>query len=207
MKLRSPPSLAGTIFSEQEKESARQNYKLLFVSLMTDPVCNLACPDCYVGEKKLTGTELILDERKYVLDQAAELGAKTLRIAGAGEPLCDNTFWSTVDYAMNELDMNVFFFTNGTIIDRTIAEKIADYDKLTAVLKFSGSPFVMEKLTGNKGCFSKENFVEQDGILIPKYLECMLDVGMNALDKNGNSRLGIEFLLRKLNYGYCSDIF
>ena len=44
-----PPGLRGTVFSDLEKENAREKNSLLFVSLMTDCVCNLACPDCYVG--------------------------------------------------------------------------------------------------------------------------------------------------------------
>lgn len=173
---------------------------------MFDPVCNLACPDCYVGKKGLRGNEINLDDRKDILDQAKKLGAKTLRIAGEGEPLLDKNFWSTVNYAFS-LGMNVFVFTNGTLITRKIAREIAKREKLTMVLKFSGSPAVMEKLTGGKKKFSQANFVKYDGLEIPKYLKYLIDLGMNTPDKYGNSRLGIEMLLRKTNYGFITDIF
>jgi MoaA/NifB/PqqE/SkfB family radical SAM enzyme len=204
--MRAPPGLIGTIFSEEEKEKARKENGLLFISLMTDPVCNLACPDCYVGEKGLTGKELTLDERKDVLSQAKDLGARTLRIAGEGEPLLDKNFWALVEHA-NNLGMNVFFFTNGTLIDEKLAKRIYENEKLTAVLKFSGSPRAMEYLTGSKGKFKQESFVEHDRLLIPKPLRNLIDIGMNKPDSGGNSRLGIEFLLRKSNYGFVFDIF
>ena len=201
-----PPGLKGTLFTEEEKEIARRENKLLFVSLMTDPVCNLACPDCYVGEKKITGKELSLAERKKVIDQAVELGAKTLRIAGAGEPLIDKNFWDTTNYAIQK-GLHVFLFTNGTEInDDRRARAIVQNKGITAVLKFSGKPEIMDLLTGNKGYFLEEKFVECDGMFIPKYLVLLIEAGMNA-KSTGGSRLGIEFLLRKSNYGYCTDIF
>ena len=43
--MKNPPGLKGTIFSDKEKEIARYQNKLLFISLMTNPVCNLSCPD------------------------------------------------------------------------------------------------------------------------------------------------------------------
>jgi len=193
--------------SEQEKEKARTENSLLFISLMTDPVCNLACPDCYVGEKGLRGGELTIEERKRVLDEAEDLGARTLRIAGEGEPLLDRNFWETIGYATQELGMDAFFFTNGTRIDEKTATRIYENPKLTAVLKFSGSPRAMEYLTGNKGKFGENQFIEHDGILVPKYVKNMIDVGMNQTDVQGNSRLGIEFLVRKSNYGFAFDIF
>lgn len=206
-KLESPPGLIGTIFSNEEKELARKNNKLLFISLMTDSVCNLNCPDCYVGKKGLTGKELNLNQRKDILDQAKKLGAKTLRIAGEGEPLLDKNFWSTVEYATESLKMNVFFFTNGTLINKSIAQKIYHNPRITAVLKFSGSPFAMEYLTGYRKNFETKNFLPHNKIYIPKYVKNMIDVGMNKRNKNKNSRLGIEFLLRKSNYGFVFDIF
>ncbi|MFC1648672.1 radical SAM/SPASM domain-containing protein [Nanoarchaeota archaeon] len=205
--IKSPPGLIGTIFTEEEKESARERNKLLLISLMTDSVCNLSCPDCYVGEMGLSGDELSIEERKYVLDQAKDLGARTLRIAGEGEPLLDKKFWELTDYAINSLEMNVFFFTNGTIITENIADRIFDNEKLTAVLKFSGDSELMECLTGGRGFFAEDKFVERDGLLIPVYLKRMIAAGMNQINEEGNSRLGIEFLLREANKHCCTQIF
>lgn len=205
-QFKSPPGLVGTLFTEEEKTDTRNTNKLLFISLMLDPVCNLACPDCYIGKKHLTGKELTFVERKNVLDQAAKLGAKTLRIAGEGEPLLDKNFWPLINYALS-LGLDIFVFTNGTLINKAMAREISKREKLTMVLKFSGSPEVMEKLTGKKKRFSQANFVKYDGLEIPKYLQYLIDVGLNKPDKNGNSRLGIEMLVRKSNYGYIADIF
>lgn len=201
-----PPGLAGTCFGEKEKESARSTNRLLFVSLMTDPVCNLECPDCYVGQKERGSKELTLDERRAVLDQARTLGARTLRVAGEGEPMLDEDFFQMVEYAA-KIGLNVFFFTNGTLIDETAAAMLHENRRVSMATKFCGPPELMERLTGGRGHFAGNKFVEHDGLLIPKTLKILIDEGFNKPDCDGNSRLGIEFLLRKSNYEYAADIF
>ena len=209
------PGLYGTVFSEADKQAAREQHRLLFISIMLNPVCNLACPDCYVGISGRNGdrggvgrthTYLGLQRRRTVLEEARALGARTLRIAGEGEPLLDRTFWPLVDHA-KALGMDVFFFTNGTLIDSAMAERIASYGNLTPVVKFSGCPAFMEPFTGQKRMFGEDRFVAHDGMLIPMYVKNLIDVGVNSLDHRGQTKLGIEFLLRKANYGYAFDIF
>lgn len=204
--MKAPPKLMGTVFTGDEKEKARKEGSLLCISMMTDPVCNLDCPDCFIGEKKLTGTELGLDERKNILEQARGLGARTLRIAGEGEPFCDEKIWATIDYAAR-LGMDAFVFTNGTKINRDVAARMGAYGNLSLALKFSGPPEFMERMTGSKGFFTNDKFVEHDGMRIPIYLKNLMDMGLNATDGEGNSRLGIEFLLRRSNYVYAVPIF
>jgi len=206
-ELKPPPGLQSAVFSNEQKEEARCSCRLLFISLMTSRVCNLHCPDCYAMDKDLaTGTVLTKEERKNVLLQGKQLGAKTLRIAGEGEPLLDDGFWDLVDYA-SELGMSVFFFTNGTLITKDVANRIAKYGNLTPVLKFSGDSETMEFLTGQKGFFRKSNFINFDGLEIPTYLMNAIEAGHNSTDCEGNSRLGIEFLLRSSNLNFACDIF
>lgn len=217
--LKSPPSLQGTSFNEEEKELARKNKRLLFVSLNSPPYCNLRCIDCYVGDIRFNKDELLLPyERRDVLKQAKELGAKTLRIAGEGEPMVwtedhgPEEFYQTVEYVTGELDMDMFFFTNGTKLYPKGLEYVGVMDtlknpKISLATKFWGTPEVMQKLTGNKTYFDEDMFTEHDGLLIPKSLKKLIELELNKPDKDGNSRLGIEFLLRKSNYGYAFDIF
>lgn len=201
-----PPVLAGIAFSDKEKEDARQKQRLLFISIMTRPTCNLRCLDCYVGEKG-PSTGLSYLEMKNVLRQAHCLGAKTLRIAGEGEPLCDPLLSKLLDFATKSLNMNAFVFTNGTLIDKKWIWSWKNNSRVTVVVKFSGSPRVMEYLTGECQYFIRDKFVEKDGLLVPRYLAELLDAGLNTTNRQGESRLGIEFLLRKANMGYATDIF
>lgn len=206
-ELKPPPGLQGAVFSNEQKEEARRTCRLLFISLMTSRVCNLHCPDCYAWNKDLaTSTVLTKKERKDIMFQAKQLGAKTLRIAGEGEPLLDDGFWDLVDNA-SELSMDVFFFTNGTFITKDVANKIAKYGNLTPVIKFSGDSETMEFLTGGKGFFRKGNFINFAGLRIPTYLMNAIEAGLNRTDPDGNSRLGIEFLLRRSNLNFACDIF
>jgi MoaA/NifB/PqqE/SkfB family radical SAM enzyme len=205
--LRPPPGLRGAVFSEEEKEKARHSYRLLFISLMTSNHCNLCCPDCYSAGSPSSGDPLLSSkERRDVLRQAQDLGARTLRIAGEGEPLLDSGFWDLIDCA-SELGMDVFFFTNGTLVSPAVAQRIARYGNLTMVMKFSGDPKTMEALTGEKGFFRKHQFVKHDGLNIPIYLRNAIDAGLSQVDSDGNTRLGIEFLLRRANQCFAVDIY
>jgi MoaA/NifB/PqqE/SkfB family radical SAM enzyme len=129
-----------------------------------------------------------------------------LRIAGEGEPLLDTGFWNLIDCA-SELGMDVFFFTNGTLVSPAVAQRIASYGNLTMVMKFSGDPKTMEALTGGKGFFNKDQFAKHDGLNIPIYLRNAIDAGLSQVDSDGNTRLGIEFLLRRANQCFAVDIY
>ncbi|MBN2055974.1 radical SAM protein [bacterium] len=204
--MRTPPGLHGTVFSQAQKGAARETGLPLFVSLMTDPVCNLRCRDCYIGRKRLHGDELKPAERMRVLEEARRLGAQTLRIAGEGEPLCDPSFWRVVEHAL-ELGMQVFFFTNGTLIDESVAERIAGHPELSLAVKFAGPPGYMEVITGSRGYFKEDRFASHGGHRIPQGLWHLIQAGLNKVDDRMQSRLGIEFLLRRSNLEYAEELF
>jgi len=95
------------------------------LALDTASVCNLACQFCFTGVNRRNGGDsLSLEESKQAIGFAHEHGVRELVIAGAGEPLMDECFWPAVDYA-NAQNMQVVLYTNGTLIDDALAQKIA----------------------------------------------------------------------------------
>ena len=88
--------------------------KITFVLLNQPPVCDAHCRRCFMPEyrrKDIVNT-LTLDESKYVIDQAKNVGALALEISGEGEPLLSKNLSSIVEYAANS-GLLVTVITNG----------------------------------------------------------------------------------------------
>ncbi len=87
--------------------------------------CNLACRHC----RRLTTTpnaaagELTTDEVRRVFDSAAALGNPVVVFSG-GEPLMRDDWDELANYA-GSLELLTALATNGTLIDRAMAERIA----------------------------------------------------------------------------------
>lgn len=78
--------------------------------------CNFRCPGCFKNVHYFQPSDrLSLDEIKTIIDFAKKRGAKAVVYAGLGEPMMDQDFWSTIDYAYKNKVWTVLF-TNGTFI-------------------------------------------------------------------------------------------
>jgi len=67
--------------------------------------CPWDCGFCFTedpnnpeGLKKALANEMTLDERLHLIDQARELGTRTINIVGAGEPTIDPSFWQLLEH-------------------------------------------------------------------------------------------------------------
>jgi len=87
--------------------------------------CNLACLHCRAGrtEANDASMELTTDEICRVLDEAAELGRPIVIFSG-GEPLLREDWPIVAEYARS-LGLTTALATNGTLIDRRTAGRIA----------------------------------------------------------------------------------
>lgn len=95
--------------------------------------CNNACIHCYINLQedhlKALQRELTTDQWKDILQQAADLGALSVRFTG-GEPLLREDFTDIYLFA-RRLGMKVYLFTNA----RLISEELADLFKRVPPLK------------------------------------------------------------------------
>lgn len=91
-------------FSKEKSEEfwrRKQNHQLslLIIGISTTRACNYRCNYCYSARSRAAGQKLTLEEQKEIIDQAAELGAKTVLICGDGEPSLDRDLVGIVEHS------------------------------------------------------------------------------------------------------------
>ncbi len=142
------PGLALT-FGKEEIDTARREGKLLSLDIAVTGLCNLHCIYCYADASgKKDDKELSLTEVYRAIDEAIDLGIKTLNITG-GEPLLHENYFDIAKYA-HKRGISVLLFTNGTLIDEKVAEKLMDLRISPCVKLDSLVPEIQDYLAGSK---------------------------------------------------------
>lgn len=117
--------------------------------------CNLACAHCRAAAHCAPYPgELSLDECKAVMDDIASITDPILILTG-GEPLMRPDIWEIIDYAF-EKGLHPVIGTNGTMIDRETARKIAAHGipKVSVSLDFP-TPQGQDAFRGADGAFAQ----------------------------------------------------
>jgi radical SAM protein with 4Fe4S-binding SPASM domain len=86
--------------------------------------CNLHCPHCYNPVHRQDTTELSTAECQRVLDAAAQLGTELIGWTG-GEPLLRPDLEDLIDYAATTHGIQSGITTNGVLLDRERAKRLA----------------------------------------------------------------------------------
>lgn len=115
--------------------------------------CNVRCAHCYIDHTDLQ-KELTYDEICGILDQLADEGCLWLLITG-GEPMVRKDFVDIYTYAKKK-GMLITLFTNGTLIDKDMADFLKDWRPFSIEITLYGATEeTYEKVTGTKGSFKK----------------------------------------------------
>lgn len=85
--------------------------------------CNLRCTICTISRKEMELPELSFEEVARMIDEAASMGIKQLLLLG-GEPLLRKDIIEIANYA-EDRGLSSSIITNGTLIDKNMAEKLA----------------------------------------------------------------------------------
>jgi len=182
------PVIRGLDIGNEKMEAAMKENKMLLIDVETSNICNLACPYCfrdvYGGHKELA-RELDIEERLDLLRQAKKLGCETIKITGAGEPLIDKYLFEMVECA-NRLGMKVMSFTNGMVIDKEMAERLAKAGVSIIVKCNSMKPEIEDKMVGRKGYAEIRN----------QAIQYLMDAGLN---KKKPTTLGMDAVITKVN--------
>jgi len=120
-------------------------------TILIDPTsaCNLRCEGCWAGEyTKHDVLEPELVDR--ILREAKELGIHWIVISG-GEPFM---YPHLFDLASKHNDMAFMLYTNGTLIDDMVADKIVEVGNLSPVLSLEGWEERTDRRRG-KGVFQR----------------------------------------------------
>lgn len=103
--------------------------------LLIDPTaaCNLHCEGCWAGEySKADHLEPELFSR--IIDEARQLGIYWIVLSG-GEPFC---YPHLLDVVAKHPDSAFMVYTNGTLIDEKVADRLADLGNLSPAFSLEG---------------------------------------------------------------------
>lgn len=118
------------------------------------PHCNLHCVHCYIANCEWGPGVLTLKEVRRLLDELADEGCLFLVLTG-GEPLLRPDFRDIYDYAKRKGFVTIVF-TNGTLIDRALAEHLAEWPpRDVEITLYGASPETYRRATGSAEAFAR----------------------------------------------------
>jgi len=130
--------------------AAAREGRLLSMELEMTLACNLRCTYCYAAAGNPLPDELTLAEIKDVVHQAVELGARKIVVLGGGEPCLYPQLHDLIAF-LDDLDLAVELFTNGTLVDENLARFFHDYRVTVVVKRNSGATATQDALAGVPG--------------------------------------------------------
>jgi radical SAM protein with 4Fe4S-binding SPASM domain len=117
--------------------------------------CNLKCVHCYTdSESRAYPDELTTAQAMEVLEDLAAFKVPAVLFSG-GEPLVRRDIYELAARA-RELNLHVVLSTNGTLIDRTVAQRLKDLQFAYVGLSLdSAIPAVHDQFRGQPGAFER----------------------------------------------------
>jgi MoaA/NifB/PqqE/SkfB family radical SAM enzyme len=98
--------------------------------------CNLHCKGCYAQAlHNVIEPEMSADKMKETIREARELGVSFMVLAG-GEPLVRR---EVLDIIRDSKDVIFFVFTNGTLIDQEMADRLKQLPNLVPIISLEGN--------------------------------------------------------------------
>lgn len=116
--------------------------------------CNLRCVHCYAHADGGCGeNELSFDEGKGLIDDLSSYGSPVVLFSG-GEPLCRKDMPDLAEYAISK-GMRAVISTNGTLIDDSMAGRLADIGLSYVGVSLDGLRETNDKFRGVEGAFDQ----------------------------------------------------
>src|SRR5690349_17164583 len=117
--------------------------------------CNLRCVHCYTAsEAKKYDGEIDTTKAKEVLDDLAEFKVPAVLFSG-GEPLVHPDLFELAAHARSR-GLHVVLSTNGTLIDRAVAQKLKDLEfAYVGISLDSAIPTIHDEFRGVAGAFER----------------------------------------------------
>ena len=88
------------------------------VDIELNSSCNMACPFCIHGYEMRPRKNLSFNQYKNIVDQAVALGVRGLKLNYLNEPMLRKDLEKCIKYAKNVGILNVYFVTNGTLLNK-----------------------------------------------------------------------------------------
>ncbi len=110
-----------------------------FITISPTQVCNLSCAGCYAASDNGTRATLPYDVLQRVLDDKRENWGSHFTVVSGGEPLIYRSQGLTIldVFERNHQDYHLMY-TNGTLITRDVARRMADLGNVTPAISVEG---------------------------------------------------------------------
>ncbi|NIA22744.1 MAG: radical SAM protein [Proteobacteria bacterium] len=135
----------GAFFSsgQKAKDDFHKKYGIYppnFITLSPSKVCNLHCKGCYASSTNLAAEKLPYKISKKILQEAHDDWGNRFFVISGGEPFMyrtdDNK--TILDLASEFKDSYFLIYTNGTLIDKKTANRIAELGNITTAISVEG---------------------------------------------------------------------
>jgi radical SAM protein with 4Fe4S-binding SPASM domain len=141
-----------------------ENMAPLLIQVELTEACNLKCKFCYNSQKPKYSTQIM-----EILETLASQGVMQINLTG-GEPLKHPDFFKILDKACS-LFPNVILLTNGSLMSKTVLERIHKYNILSTNISIHGDSTLHDSLTQVSGSheasmYAIKYFLEKDKILV-----------------------------------------
>jgi len=126
-----------------------------FLTISPGAACNLHCDQCYAGNLSLTQNKLEFDLVDRIIRDKTRYWGSFFTVISGGEPF----MWKSqgkdlLDLAEKHGDNYFLVFTNGTLIDKKRAERMADLGNVTPAISVEGFEEETDRRRG-KGVFQR----------------------------------------------------
>ena len=137
---------------------ARERKIPVGITFELTPRCNLKCRMCYIriedADVPRYGKELTAEEWIGLGRQAVEEGAITVQLTG-GEIFLRKDFFEIYE-ALSDMGLRIYLSTNGTLITKEIAERVAKRPPLSVTITLYGaSAETYKRLCGNPSGYER----------------------------------------------------
>lgn len=153
-------NLAGRVFLEKKsnKEAFIEEHGFeppLFVLVSPTKRCNLHCVGCYASSSSANAEKLDYAIFDRILTEKAELWGSYFTVISGGEPL----LWKSegkdlIDIVGQHNDQYFMMYTNGTLIDEKMAQRMAEVGNITPAISVEGFEKETDARRG-KGTFKR----------------------------------------------------
>ena len=131
--------LAAYMRDVYKRGAAEQANRPSPITVVIEPTdrCNLSCPGCYAKSAR-DGCDLSYEHLAAIVQEVTNMGVSIITVSG-GEPfLREKSDWALTRLAERFPDRGFLVYTNGTMIDEKIADRLAVVGNIFAAISVEG---------------------------------------------------------------------
>jgi len=184
-----PPRLEGYHYSPSEAKEARDGGKILSIRLETSLACNLRCTYCCNSSGIASQNEMKYDELTNLVDQAKQLGAKSIVVIGGGEPTIYPQFRQLIQY-IHAAGLVPVIFTNTQTMTIDLS-KFLKANNTSVIIKLDSlDEEIQDRMVGVQGAHRN----------IMQGIDNLQRAGYGDSTENpGSTKLGASFVVNRQN--------